>query len=102
MGVIGFKQNILECAVKRGTTRTENPIVRGACWGVQVRARDDMGAISFGTDILKRAVKSRDDQELLMDALSLMGYTDATKAPCGQMMGQQVRPCAPHRLRRTS
>ena len=49
-----------------------------------------MGAISFGTDILKRAVKSRDDQELLMDALSLMGYTDATKAPCGQMMGQQV------------
>ena len=61
-----------------------------------------MGAISFGTDILKRAVKSRDDQELLMDALSLMGYTDATKAPCGQMMGQQVRPCAPHRLRRSS
>ncbi|CAK0783650.1 hypothetical protein CVIRNUC_006849 [Coccomyxa viridis] len=56
-----------------------------------VRARDDMGAISFGTDILKRAVKSRDDQELLMDALSLMGYTDATKAPCGQMMGQQAR-----------
>ena len=57
-----------------------------------------MGAISFGHDILKRAVKSKDDQELLMDALSLMGYEDATTAPCGKMMGQQVIPSVPHRL----
>ena len=37
-------------------------MVRAACWDVQVRARDDMGAISFG-HILECAVKSRDDQD---------------------------------------
>ncbi len=61
-----------------------------AC-NVQVRAKDDNGAMHFARDILVRAVKTDMDYQELQDALSLMGYDDPTTSPCGQMMSQHVR-----------
>lgn len=57
---------------------------------LQVRQRDDEAAMTFGRTVLKKAANSGEDQELLQDALSLLGYNDPAASPCGSLLGSKV------------
>ncbi len=69
-----------------GKQRTET----AALLGLQVRQRDDEAAMTFGRTVLKKAANSGEDQELLQDALSLLGYNDPAASPCGSLLGSKV------------
>ncbi|EIE25153.1 SPRY-domain-containing protein [Coccomyxa subellipsoidea C-169] len=56
-----------------------------------VRQRDDEGAVKFGSTVLKKSAATGEDQELLQDALSLLGYNDPASSPCGSLLGTKVR-----------
>ncbi|KAK9909014.1 hypothetical protein WJX75_006058 [Coccomyxa subellipsoidea] len=56
-----------------------------------VRQRDDEAAMAFGRSVLVKAASTGEDQELLQDALSLLGYNDPASSPCGNLLGTKVR-----------
>ncbi|BDA41395.1 Ran-binding protein 9 [Coccomyxa sp. Obi] len=56
-----------------------------------VRQRDDEGAMVFGRTVLVKAATTGEDQELLQDALSLLGYDDPASSPCGNLLGTKAR-----------
>ena len=58
--------------------------------GWQVRQRDDEAAMAFGRSVLVKAASTGEDQELLQDALSLLGYNDPASSPCGNLLGTKV------------
>lgn len=47
----------------------------------------------FGRTVLVKAATTGEDQELLQDALSLLGYDDPASSPCGNLLGAKVCPC---------
>lgn len=66
--------------------------------GRQVRQRDDEGAMVFGRTVLVKAATTGEDQELLQDALSLLGYDDPASSPCGNLLGTKVSLHKLHKL----
>ena len=57
---------------------------------MQIRARDDEGAMAYGRAVLVHAIAGPEDAELLQDALSLLGYEDPSTSPCGALLGAKV------------
>ena len=57
---------------------------------VQVRLKDDEGAMAFGSLVLVKAAETDEDRELLEDALSLLGYEDPASSPCGSLLSARV------------
>ena len=55
-----------------------------------MRQRDDEGAVKFGSTVLKKSAATGEDEELLQDALSLLGYNDPASSPCGNLLGTKV------------
>ena len=46
--------------------------------------------MAFGRSVLVKAASTGEDQELLQDALSLLGYNDPASSPCGNLLGTKV------------
>ena len=58
---------------------------------MQVRLKDDKGAVTFGRSILSTASKTSADHELLQDALSLIAYDEPQSSPQGYLLGERHR-----------
>ena len=56
---------------------------------LQVRVKDDKGAVVFGRSTLSTVTKASADHELLQDALSLIAYDEPHSSPQGYLLGEQ-------------
>jgi hypothetical protein len=68
---------------------------------MQVRLQDDEGAMAYGRTVLRKVSSGDEDQALLQDALSLLGYDDPVTSPCSYLLATKVQifchpslPCA--------
>ena len=53
---------------------------------LQVRLKDDKGAVDFGRSTLSTASKTSADQQLLQDVLTLMAYNEPESSPEGYLL----------------
>lgn len=46
--------------------------------------------MSYGRTVLVKVASGEADQDLLQDALSLLGYDDPAASPCSYLLGRKV------------